>query len=458
MTRIPVIAEAPAPGLRHFRGRVAMVYVGMRERLDGDVPILNPPMGVQVLATLLRREGAEAEIFDNRYGSPDELVAAVAAYRPDLVGFSFLSTSVDQAVALARDVRARGLRTLAGGVHATVRPEELAATGAFDVVVKGDGERALLEICDRIATGAPIDPIVAGEPWGDLDRLPVIDAFDVYRPVYGAAGEYRSVSLQMGRGCPMNCQFCELARDAGTYALPNRYQARRPATVVDEARTYLDRWDANYVVVLDSIATQEPESLTALLDFAAERGGTCVQFNAHVNRFTAEIAAHLEALGDQASVWFGFESGSDAMLRRLDKAHTAERAREKARLCLDAGARLGVNVLLGVPGETAEDRVLTRAFLAELMEHRNAHLVMPNPNIFNPLPGTPLFKHCTDNDLIADATDYRIWSDTAIEEAGRGPVRTVDYDEVIADYRAMYALVPTGPPRHKPWADGPAAG
>ncbi len=429
-------AGAPSP-LDWPDGRVALLYVG-DEELPGDpLPVMNPPMGVQVLATLLRRHGVTAEVFDDRLMV--DPVAEIVAFGPDVVGLSFLSTASTAAAAHATRLRAAGLRTVAGGVHATIRADDLVSAGTYDCVVTGDGEGALLDLCGRLARGEPLPPRLAGRPWGDLDALAPIDRFSVYAPVYAAPGRIPAVSLQIGRGCPMNCQFCELARDAGTYALPSAYGRRDPEAVVAELETYLQRWDATYVVLLDSIATLHQEALTAVIRHLAARGGVSLQLNAHVNKFGEAIAAEVARLAD-VSVWFGFESGSDRMLRRLKKGHTAAAAWDAARRALDTGARLGVNLLVGLPGETDEDRALTEAFVQRVLDHDVDGRAILNPNIFNPLPGTPLYADCLAEDLMVRPGDSRVWSAEAIEAAGHGPVRGVDYGRVVEQYRTLQRM------------------
>ncbi len=417
---------------------MALLYVGDPEMLDRPVvPVMNPPMGVQLLATVLRRNGVTAEVFDSRLGA--DPIAEIVAWAPDLVGLSFLSTASAEAEQLGARLREAGLRTVAGGVHATVRVDDLVAAGTYDCVVTGDGEGALLDLCGRLSRGEPLPARVDGVPWGDLDGVGPIDRFDVYTPVYAAPDRIPAVALQIGRGCPMNCQFCELARDAGTYALPSAYGRRDPDAVVAELATYLDRWDATYVVLLDSIATLQQDALTAVIRHLAERGGVSLQLNAHVNKFGDAIATEIARL-DDVSVWFGFESGSDRMLERLKKGHTAERAWQAARRALDAGARLGVNLLIGLPGETDEDRALTEAFVARILDHDVDGRAILNPNIFNPLPGTPLYDDCLRDGLMVNPGDDRVWSVEAIEAAGHGPVRGVDYDRVVAQYRTLQRM------------------
>lgn len=86
-----------------------------------------------------------------------------------------------------------------GGHHFTALPEE--AFPHADAVVRGEGERAMLEIChngisDRIITSAPIE---------NLDDIPIPDD-DLLDCIYkDRKGRLHVVGA---RGCPFNCVFC----------------------------------------------------------------------------------------------------------------------------------------------------------------------------------------------------------------------------------------------------------
>jgi anaerobic magnesium-protoporphyrin IX monomethyl ester cyclase len=96
------------------------------------------------------------------------------------------------------------------------------------------------------------------------------------------------------------------------------------------------------------------------------------------------------------SIWFGIESGSDAVLRRLGKGFTAARARE----VIAAAARLGLHTagtfLIGVPGETAED-VEASLRLAEEGGLDEAWF-----QVLLGFPGTPLSRELRELSLIEE--------------------------------------------------------
>src|SRR6476661_7225175 len=99
------------------RPRTALVYVGQPE--SPSAPVMTPPLGIQVLGSVLRQHGYEVELFDRRLAG-DRLEADLDAWAPDVVGFSFLSPAAGDATALARRARRRGALTVAGGPHATI--------------------------------------------------------------------------------------------------------------------------------------------------------------------------------------------------------------------------------------------------------------------------------------------------------------------------------------------------
>ena len=94
-----------------------------------------------------------------------------------------------------------------------------------------------------------------------------------------------------------------------------------------------------------------------------------------------ETLAQLKGAGCNL-ILFGIESGSDEILKRIDKKMTREMIRQKTALVHAAGIPWLGFFIMGYPGETREDILATLAFMREV-----------NPsyaeiNIFNPLPGT----------------------------------------------------------------------
>ena len=83
-------------------------------------------------------------------------------------------------------------------------------------------------------------------------------------------------------------------------------------------------------------------------------------------------------------------------------------------------------------------------------------LVHPNPNIFHPLPGTPLYRDCLAAGLVVDEAGHRVWSEQDIARERTGPLRGVDYGRVLATYyRYRPECAPPG--GFTPWVMAPGA-
>ena len=94
---------------------------------------------------------------------------------------------------------------MVGGMHASAIPDDFIYSGSpFDFVVIGEGEKALLNICQgKIkSTGEP-RKIVGGRL--DLNNIPAPN-FKEYKYFYPR--ETRTVLYALSRGCPFFCSFC----------------------------------------------------------------------------------------------------------------------------------------------------------------------------------------------------------------------------------------------------------
>src|SRR5438874_7819779 len=128
--------------------RIALVNVQL---LDGNNVVA--PLGVLYIAGQLERDGHTVTVFDGDPGA-FPLADEIVAWRPDVVGMSFLTAASSRAYALLRTLRERlpGAYFLAGGVHPTIFPEPTLKLGC-DVVVTGEGEETASEVIDRVAHG-----------------------------------------------------------------------------------------------------------------------------------------------------------------------------------------------------------------------------------------------------------------------------------------------------------------
>ncbi|HTA30589.1 MAG TPA: cobalamin-dependent protein, partial [Candidatus Cybelea sp.] len=114
------------------------------------------PLGIGFLGTLLKQSGHDVRVFDqNVEGLEDDgLWQLVAEFQPDIAGFTVITPNYPVARKQIRKLKELlpEVWILAGGIHATLFPDDLMADGS-DVVVLGEGEPVILQLVAALAQG-----------------------------------------------------------------------------------------------------------------------------------------------------------------------------------------------------------------------------------------------------------------------------------------------------------------
>ncbi|MDD3739295.1 MAG: radical SAM protein [Lentimicrobiaceae bacterium] len=156
-----------------------------------------PPVALGIIAALTP-DHWDVKLIDENF---DDFVFTEA----DLVAFTSFTASAPRVYEIAAIYKQHNIKTVYGGVHASLCPDE--ATNYVDVVVKGEAETIWAEILSdfennnlkRVYDGTRCDPV----------KFP-IPRYDLYNKKYKLHGIITS------RGCPMNCDFCSVSVFSGT--------------------------------------------------------------------------------------------------------------------------------------------------------------------------------------------------------------------------------------------------
>lgn len=123
----------------------------------------------------------------------------VNSINADLVGFTVLTPQAPWAYRTSDELRARGIKTLMGGIHIHALPEE--AKVHADSIILGEAEGVWGQILDD-AMNNSLKPVYHGE-YLPLENLPTPKTDLLSR-------RYRFGSFFTSRGCPFSCSFCSV--------------------------------------------------------------------------------------------------------------------------------------------------------------------------------------------------------------------------------------------------------
>ena len=374
---------------------------------------LAPPHGVLALAAYLRQQEVpnRVVIVDQRVEPRWEAVLRRELEAgPLLVGISTMTgVQLKHALSAARLVRAASPATpiLFGGVHPSLLPRQTMASDLLDLAIVGEGEVPLHALVLELGGGAPDLARVPGLAWRDGHRVRLnppppppdlatlpddrLAGVDAERYVFTGTALLSGRELDLGetsRGCPRRCGYCYNTAFNG-----GRWRGQPAAGVIERIRRHVERHRLGSVWLRDDNFFVDVERAAEVIDWVARQGLGLYLPGITVQEFRRLPARTREALAGMrgAILRFGVESGSDAILRAIDKGITAAEVFEVNRECAALGLTPSYNFMIGFPGERREDVLATVAMMRRL-RRENPRAQLNAVNLYTPYPGTPLYE------------------------------------------------------------------
>jgi len=371
-----------------------------------------PPMQLLYLAAALRQAGFEPIVLDaNAFRMTDDQIAdEVRSAKPLLVGLSLYSDILRQVRDMTRLVRRASpeSRIVLGGAHASAIPvRTMEQFTDVDYVLVGEAERSLAMLCEKLASGGPVDEIpgivyrqdgqviVGPEPvFPDLDEVP-LPARDLVERAYQEKRYYSIMvrrkpvdTLFSSRGCPFRCGFC--------YNFRQKYRYRTPDDVVDELTRIRQRGIRDVEIADDTFTGRRGRAMEVFDLIIAEKLDVSFRIKSRVDVFTEQLARKARQAGVYL-VAFGMESGSQKMLDAMNKKTTVEMNARACELTRKYGMLSHSSWIIGYPGETPETVAETLNFI------RKNHPSTVNLAVLRPYPNTEAYELArTAGNLVGD--------------------------------------------------------
>ncbi|MFH1092577.1 MAG: radical SAM protein, partial [Candidatus Omnitrophota bacterium] len=422
--------------------------------------VVMPPLGIAYLSSYLRSKGKEIEIFDlnldlyKKAGAEQRLFweldtinkmlpvdiaknlcehfkKEINIFVDKLEPFSIVGFSANNLIST----------TFAGLVAVQIKakyPEKIIVLGgpgcfhswdrkavpkdAVDFFVIGEGEEVFDRFIDYFSNSENIFPEKLKIPGllhnnlakkqkfypaafvKDIDSISFPDFKDFDLSDYNDDKKYRPLPMLMSRGCINRCSYCI------DWYMCSNFRVRKPENIIAEIKHHTECYGTTHIEFNDLLCNGNLAHLEKFCDLLinTEIDIRWISYAAIRKNMSDSLIQKIKRSGCN-SLCYGIESGSDAVLKRMNKHYNNADAAKLIKRTYDAGIEVRMNIIVGFPGESVNDFEQTLEFLRQ---NRKYITQVTNVSSFVLMPGSDLavFPHRF-GITYQDVTDPGSWRD-----------------------------------------------
>ncbi len=389
---------------------------------EGATYRATPPLSFLALAGPLLEAGYDVRILDTKWDTDWQRVIRERIDHLLCLGITCL-TGPAVADGLAVADYAKSLRpelpVIWGGWHPTFAAGQAIEDPRVDIVVRGMGERAFVEILGALERNESVRSIqgihyreegttgsTPDRPAEPIDQFPP-PAYQLIEPeryIWAQPNGLRTASTIFSRGCPFACDFCLDSR--------NKWFGLPTPRMIDEIEFWLQR-GANHIRFYDGNFFLGKPKIVDFCEAVIARGlpsrfrWTATAVGNRVVQMDDELLALLARSGLR-QVAIGAESGSDELLARITNKTTVAHTLEAIRRLTRHGINAYLFFVVGYPDEPSDalDRTLQLAL--------DAKTINPNVELFlnftTPLPGSEVFRVAVERGYVEAPKTFADWA------------------------------------------------
>lgn len=313
-----------------------------------DRQVLLPPLGLITVAAILPQTW-EFKLVDRNVRDVTQAEWDWA----DLVILSAMIVQQEDLTVQIREAKQRGKLVAVGGPYPTSVPEDSERAGA-DFLILDEGEITLPMFVEAIENGATSGIFRTSEK-PDVTRTP-IPRYDLLE-----LDAYDSMSVQFSRGCPFQCEFCDIIVLYG-----RKPRTKTPTQLLEElAYLYNLGWRRGIFMVDDNFIGNKRNVKLLLKELKIWQANHQYPF-----RFNTEASVDLAADPELMelmvqcnfdAVFLGIETPDEESLQLTKKfQNTRDSLTETVGKIIEAGLRPMAGFIIGFDGEKkgASDRIV----------------------------------------------------------------------------------------------------
>ncbi len=341
-----------------------------------------------------------------------------------------------------------GKTTIAGGPLFTALPDEYA--DRVNHLVLGEAEQILPVFLKDLAEGRAL-PLYRAEGFPDLSKTP-LPRLDLIR-----GKDYASMMIQFSRGCPFDCEFCDV-----TTLFGHRQRLKKASRFIDELQAIYDSgWRESVFVVDDNFIGNKraiKAMLPSVIDWMERHGHPFTLFTeASVNIAEDDELIDLMVRAGFNNVFIGLETPNEESLRECSKM---QNLKHDLTTSIRKLQHRGLGVMGGyIVGFDSDDESI---FSRQVKFIQESGVVTAMVGLLQALPNTRLWQRLKEEDRLADAatgnnTDGSLNFIPAMDrekllEGYRNLVKTIYNPKYFYERLTMFLdnYKPSGVPRKRP--------
>lgn len=375
---------------------------------------LMPTMSLAILKGFINEKTEHkvkiVDLIFNKKDWKEYLFEKIKKEKPDLIGFSVLSFNYLQALKIAKFIKKNfKIKTIFGGVHCILSPEEVIENEEVDIVCVGEGEDVLKNLMDKKLSCEKVKGIWYKEKGNllknnslklieNLDELPFPDWSDFDLEKYFLINN-NHLPIMGSRGCPYNCTYC--SNHALKKRLDGKYvRFRSVDNILEEIELRMKQYYGKgfkYLFFYDDTFIIDKNFVLEFCKKFKEKGfDKKIKWNVNVraNLVTDEIIKAMKDAGCY-EVRMGVESGNDYIRNKIYKRGMSKEQIDNAiEIIKKNDLQLRLQFIIGAPYE--DIKMMEESF--KMAKNSGAdYILFP---ILMPLPDTEIKSMCEKEGII----------------------------------------------------------
>lgn len=374
-------------GSREENKRTMDIYAGL-SGIDSLKELMSCPN-----SPLLTIAALAAPYFEEVVYIDEEIDKIDFTAKYDMVGMSFMTQQASRAYELGDRFRQMGVYTVAGGMHPTNLPGQ--TLEHFDTVFVGECEDTWDDFMEDFRQHRQ-KRIYRNRREIDMETV-ALPRYDLLKMEC-----YRTIPVQISRGCPHNCAFC-----ASTKVYGPKYRHKSVKQVLAEIERIKSLKKNPHIYFTDDNMLVKNEFSMQLLQELKGRG---IRWMTHTDISIAWKKEILELLRDSGcrKLVIGFESIEENSLKAMEK-WKYERMQDYARAiaCIQS---YGIGVLgTFIVGLDGDDKGIFQKVVDFTLEN---HLYGAMISVPTPFPGSQLYRQLEQENRILTKHwgSYTLWN------------------------------------------------